>query len=331
MKALWTWAQSPDELVAVEDLILARCGNRVVALDENGEERWRRAYPRTPARLTLCGRGVAFELSDRSGPTQVMALDLDGKERWRFDRRWGLHFQGLHGDARGVVLYGQDHWDQKGEFPGGQALDRWIGLEAETGACGFDVPPPAEEAPIPCGSWLIATKDRDAQGLVRTDRDATHATLLSSLAISALTANEELVLLGTQGDPGEVVAVELASGRERWRAPGGDNLQMSLYQRWGAWVQGLCPVVYDLATGAQVFCGAPLPPLKSKYEWYSCILGPNALVCYGSGVAFYSLDAASPIRTREKRHDTPAASRFWKGRFLETSADGLTCWNLTTD
>src|SRR5512138_3885377 len=106
---IWSCPLKPDALVVVDQssIVIAH-DHAVIELDGNGGERWRREFSRMPYRLVRCGSGVAFDLPDRGAPTDVVALGLDGAERWRFQQGWTLMFQGIAGDARGVVLYGQD-------------------------------------------------------------------------------------------------------------------------------------------------------------------------------------------------------------------------------
>jgi outer membrane protein assembly factor BamB len=327
MKPVWTCPRCPSDLVVVEGSILLTSEQEVIALDASGRERWRRSFARRPRELAPCGPGVAFELAERRAPTQVMALDLEGVERWRYDRRWILGRHGVAGDAHGVVLYGQD-LDAEG--------DRWVGLDPATGACVFDALAPAAEAAQLAGAWLIASLEGGDGGIVRTDRRGGNPTTITPLAHSMLAATDELALLNTRDDDGgptEMVAFELATGRERWRAPGGNNLGVAICDRRAAWVEGGAtgghPVVRDLATGALIWSGDPLAPIRED-DGYRCKLGPRALVCYDGfkNVTYHALETPAPIHRRPWDRDDPDASRFLGDRFLEASFHGVTCLEL---
>ena len=271
--------------------------------------------------LTRCGNGVSFTLASRSTPTQVVTLDLEGIERWHYDRAWGLHFEGIVGDARGLVLYGQDS--------GTDVSDHWVGLAADTGACVFEKRPPVDAAPKIAGEWLYAPLAEGTEGVLRTKRDGSHPEKITKLAYIASAANREVLLLNTPGVVGvtEVVAIELASGRERWRAPGGNNLEIAIDDQRAAWVQGDgCPVVYDLATGARLWQGSVMPPLPGR-SGYRSRLGSHALACYCgfTSVVYYAIAATSPLRTAK----ADGEGAFLGDSFVEPGEASLTCWELT--
>ncbi len=315
MTVVWTSEHPAGELVVVEDTLLIREGDDLVALDALGHQRWRRSFERPVYDLTRCGRGISITLPDRRAPTQIVTLDLHGKEQWRYDRAWGLLFRGIDGDDRGLVLHGQDF--------GEGVHNHWVGLDAETGAVTFERTPPVNAAPECAGAWLHAPINDGTEGILRTDRDGSHPITLTTLDYSAAVANDEVLVVDTGTD---VIAIELATCRERWRAPGGRNLEIAIDNRRAAWVDGSGhPVVYELATGKQMWRGAAMPPLRSETD-YRCKLGPHALVCYGgfSTTAYYSLASATPLHATDERGD----GAFFGEYFLDLSGDHLVCLEL---
>ncbi len=316
MRVAWTSNQPGAELLVVENTILVRDDKDVVGLDDHGVERWRHAFDRRPYHFTRCGSGVTVTLPDRWAATQIVTLDLEGKQRWRYDREWGLLFRGIDGDARGVVLHGQD-------FGGEGVNNHWVGLDAETGAVTFERAPPVNASPECAGAWLHAPINDGTEGILRTDRDGSHPITLTTLDYWAAVANDEVLVVDTGTD---VIAIELATCRERWRAPGGRNLEIAIDNRRAAWVDGSGhPVVYELATGKQMWRGAAMPPLRSETD-YRCKLGPHALVCYGgfSTTAYYSLASATPLHATDERGD----GAFFGEYFLDLSGDHLVCLEL---
>ena len=319
MKVLWTSPHLAAELIVIDATIAIIENDDVVGIDATGAERWRRTFARTPRHLTRCGSGVAFPLAQRGAPTQIMALDLDGNDRWRFDRPWTLLFDGIDGDDRGLVLFGQDV---------SASVNHWIGLDATTGVVAFDAtPPPVHGAPKLAGAWLHAPIADGTEGELRADRDGTHPMTLTPLDHMASASNRELLLIEIRPETAasEVVAIEVATGRERWRAPGGHNLEIALDDRRAAWVERETPVVYDLATGTSVWRGATLPP-TSPNDDYRCTLGPGAVVCHVgfTSVVYYSLAAEAPLRMVDRSSD----GRFLGAHFVESGDDAITCWEL---
>jgi outer membrane protein assembly factor BamB len=315
MRLVWEHPTAAWDMVAVDGKLVVTRENAIVGLDASGRERWERTFDLQPRHLTRCGRGVAFTLASRWAPTQVIALDLDGNDAWRYDRPWGLFTRGIAGDDRGLVLAGQDY--------GPVADDHWVGLDAN-GALVFDIKPLTDASPTIAGRWLLADIDSGNGGVLRVDRDGTHPMTLTSRAHIAQGATDEYAVIIDSSD-GDAVAFDLASGQERWRAPGGNILDIPCSEGRAAWVDALRrPVVYELATGRQVWAGAPLPAIleQSRYE---CVLAPRLLVCIADdAVIYYSLAASEPLLTRDAPGNRPSFA-VGINRLLESS-DTLTCW-----
>ena len=170
MRMVWRNPNPVYEMVVIDDQIVIARKEVMVGLDaDNGRERWERSYERQPHHLTRCGHGVAFALASRRAATQIAVLDLDGRDAWRYDRNWGLHFQGIVGDAQGLVLNGQDY--------GPVADDHWVGLDGATGSVVFDIKPLTDTSLTIAGRWLLADIDEAA-----TRRGVTRSAFLAAAA-----------------------------------------------------------------------------------------------------------------------------------------------------
>jgi len=323
MKALWSIPGPPNEMLAVDDTLITADAGTIVAFDHDGKERWSREFPSVVRDLTRCGHGVAFtQKAHRNAAEAVQAVDLAGKDLWRYERAWGLLFNGITGDDHGVVLYGQD------DGPG--VRNRWVGIDAVSGAVTFDVSPATNVGATLAGEWMIASLgDGDgSDGVVRTTRNGAEPTTLTKLAHLAFATNGVVVLLRAAD---ETVAIELATGRERWRAPGGDNFEIAIDNGRAAWVDAprhsAEPVVYDLASGSALWRGAPVPPPpRTRGEGYRCKLADHALVCYSgfAAVTFFALSSADPLRSGPRADE----GLFLGARFIEPSADLISCWEV---
>ncbi|HSN24741.1 MAG TPA: hypothetical protein VLT45_00600 [Kofleriaceae bacterium] len=318
---LWTFPLAPDALEVIDGSIVIVNEHSVIGLDDDGVERWRQEYVRKPYHLVACGRGVAADLPDRAAPTEIVGIGLDGAERWRYQRRWTLLFGGLAGDARGLIAYGQDFATTK---------NQWVALEPD-GAVTLDITPPVESAPRPAGPWLVASIGDGEKGVLRTDRAGAGARTITTLAHDVMQPTDDSVLLNTTSSASpELVAIDLATGRERWRASGGNNLEIATDASRAAWVGAdRRPVVHEVASGRRLWVGDPLPAIGSS-DGYACKLGPDALVCYCGHrhVVYHALGGVAPLETRAWDRDDPSASRFADRRFLESSFHGLICWEL---
>lgn len=312
MRTIWKSPRVVDRLTTAGELLVIPDGNELVAIDREGNERWTRACESFPSELVGFSQRIAIKEAPRRAPPIVVAFDLAGEQSWTYAREWSIGSDGLVGDDEGLVVSGTDF---------GTDGARWVFL-TEAGEVAADVASPTGEAARLAGAWLY-TSGPERTSIVRTDRRGANPTTISRFAHITTAASRDHVVAASESE-GSII--ELATGREVMRVDVARTFHIGIHGERGAWVDAARrPVLYDLATGAQLWQGEPLGELPRDYLHYDCYLGATALVCYGEDeVAFYDLKARAPVATTASTQ----RGRFWGDRFVELADDGVVCWQV---
>lgn len=327
MRELWkVEVEGLDKMAALDDGFVLSTPTSVCAFDSTGSQLWH--YPcRLPPRQLVAASGqVVVAMSGRGTPSDIVGLNgTTGRESWRYRRTWGLIHESLSADAGEVIISGQD-------FGVGADPQRWVVLDLKRGVVLADVRPPERAGRARfAGKACLAQIDDGEGGLLRTDRRGSGPTVITETPHIAFASAGEMVVLDTSEvhPRGEVVAVDM-EGSERWRGTSGVNIGMGVEGGRVAYVDGdRRPTVVEVATGRELWRGAPLPPIDPD-NGFRCLLERRALVCYGGSrhVSVYSLPAGAPIVHRELDRDDAHASFVAGPRYYAVAHDRVAVWEV---
>ncbi len=212
------WRSRTDVIIktiaAHEDVVVVAARDVLLGLDlATGAERWRRPLRRPQGLLPSTKRGP-IACSFEKGKTELDAFDWNGAPRWSLRRDWFVPGDGIYAAGNELLCAGRD--DKTGTLTCAYVDDATGTITAEYPCAGVQ--------PRPIANALLYRGDGtgDHAGLFRVDHATADVRRLSSLAVQDYGVAGDIAVVNAGDDlVTELVAIAIANGDVRWRAPGG--------------------------------------------------------------------------------------------------------------
>jgi outer membrane protein assembly factor BamB len=324
VKRSWSHAiEMVTNVGALGDRLVVTGATLVEGLDLGGKVLWREELVGTAGPPIVSNDIVVVSVYQRNRPSLAIAFDRDGAERWRYERAWSLVNNGIVATETQVVLAGNEHKTNAG---------RWVFLDPRDGSSLGEVAAPSTGTPHAAGKWLVAQIDEGRGGLVRTDADGANPQVITRRSHSMLAAAGETTLIGTwdHDDPPRIVAIDVATGAERWDREGAENLGFGVDGTRVAWMEAAgedrIAVIGDVTTGNVTWRSEPMPSTDDGFE---LLLGDDLVVVYAGFERASTFRPPKPTAVEHRSWDRFHGDGLVIGhRFYEVGGEGLTCWDL---
>lgn len=309
-----------ESISAHDDVAVVSGKGVLIGIDlATGNERWRRSVRTGLGPMPATRRGFVV-LDNEKGVSHLHAFDWAGNPRWSLRRDWFFPGDGIHAESDAILCAGQ--YNESGAAICAYIDDATGKVDAEYPCVG--VQPRAIEG----GFLYRGDAAGEFAGLFRVAHAGGEIKRLVSVPVQNYEIAGDIAVVNAGEDmTTELMAVDVASGNVRWRAPGGavceiaidgDDVVSGVVED-----ETISVVSRSLRDGVQQWAGPFVPGLMLKP-----LLTPTLVVAYGADdhIALHDRKSGRLVQRLESVATNAGAVVTRSGLVEVRMRDEIVCW-----